>query len=75
MNRGRLIGGLICLILAGILAVLYVVLPPDSMMFTVGESNMPWVPALILGIVGVLLLATAFRGEGETTQATPEEVR
>ena len=74
MNRGRLIGGIICLLLAGILVVLYVVLPPDRMMFTIGEANMPWVPALILGIVGVVLLATAVQSEEETAQAAAETI-
>lgn len=74
MNRGRLTGGIICLALAGLLAVLNMTLPPDNMMFTVGERNMPWIPVLILGIVGVALLATAGRGAERPAQAAEEIV-
>jgi hypothetical protein len=42
--------------------VLNIVLPADELMFTVGDQNMPWVPAVILGIVGVVLLITAGGG-------------
>jgi len=38
MNKSRLIGGVICLALAGLLAVLNVVLPADKLMFTVGDT-------------------------------------
>jgi protein-S-isoprenylcysteine O-methyltransferase Ste14 len=62
MNKGRLIGGLICLALAALLGVLNVVLPADELMFTVGDENMPWVPPVILVIVGVVLLVTAVSG-------------
>ena len=62
MNKSRLIGGIICLAVAVVLAVLTFVLPADSMMFTVGDRNMPIVPAIALGIVGIVLLATAGRG-------------
>jgi len=59
MNRTRLIWGVICLVLAGMLAVLNLTLPPESLMFQVGDQNMPWIPAVVLGIVGIVLLATA----------------
>jgi hypothetical protein len=74
MNTGRLIAGIICLILAGILAVANLVLPLDRLMFTVGEANMPWVPAIILGIVGIALLATAVGGQKEPAQAEQPEI-
>jgi len=32
-------------------------------MFTVGEENMPWVPAVILGILGFVFLAAGVRGK------------
>ena len=38
-------------------------------MFQIGDVNMPWIPPIILGIVGIVLLATAFRG----TEAQDEE--
>ena len=59
MNKSRLVGGIICLALAGLLAVLNIVLPADKLMFTVGDTNMPWVPPVVLGIVGLGLLITA----------------
>ena len=75
MNKGQVIGGIICLALAALLGVLNVVLPADKLMFTVGEENMPWVPVAILGVVGILLLATAGRGgqqaRGQATRAEP----
>ena len=69
MNKSRLIGGLICLVIAGLLTVANLRLPPENLMFQVGDVNMPWIPPIVLGIVGIVLLATAFRG----TQAQEEE--
>ena len=60
MNKGRLIGGIICLALAGLFGVLYFSLPPDRFMFMVGDRNMPYIPAIILGIVGTILVVSAF---------------
>ncbi|HUW09741.1 MAG TPA: hypothetical protein VM537_08425 [Anaerolineae bacterium] len=68
MNKSRLIGGIICLAIAALLAVLNLTLPADNMMFTVGDRNMPWVPVVILGIVGIWLLATAGRGAQRAAQ-------
>ncbi len=56
MNKSRLIGGIICLAVAGLLAVLNCRLPPDKLMFMVGGIN---VPMIILAILGLLLLITA----------------
>lgn len=76
MNRSRLIWGIICLILAAVIGVLSFTLPPDSMIFYAGEENLRWVPAVVLGILGIVLLATAGSGEKETTQAAqPEAVQ
>jgi hypothetical protein len=73
MNRGQVAGGIICLALAALLAVLNLRLPADEIMFNVGGQNMPWLPVAGLGVVGVLLLATAGRGrrraQGETAPA------
>jgi len=68
MNKSRLIGGIICLALAVLLAVLNLRLSPDKLMFTVGDTNMPWVPPVVLGIVGIVLLATVGSGAQETGQ-------
>ena len=62
MNRGRLVGGIICLAAGALLGVLSFVLPADSMIFYAGEENLRWLPAVILGILGVGLLATAGSG-------------
>jgi hypothetical protein len=59
MNKSRAILGVICLALAGLLAVLNFTLPPEDMMFTVGDQNMPWVPVAILGVLGFILLGSA----------------
>lgn len=59
MNVSRLIGGIVCLLIAALLAVLYFVLPTDRMVFMVGEKNLSWLPPVILGIVGIILVASA----------------
>jgi hypothetical protein len=61
MNKSRLIGGIICLAVAGLLAALNVVLPADKMIFMVGDTNMPYVPPVVLGIVGLGLIITSWR--------------
>lgn len=68
MNKSKLIWGIICLVLAGVLAVLNLTLPPESLMFQIGDQNMPWVPPVALGIAGIVLLATAGESEKETAQ-------
>jgi hypothetical protein len=75
MNVGRLVGGLICLAIAALLAVLTYTLPEDQMMFMIGDQNMPIVPAIILGIVGVVLVATARTGKdsARAEAAQPEK--
>ncbi len=75
MKKVQIIGGIACLVVAVILAVLYFTLPPESLMFQVGESNLPWVPPIIFGIIGIILLATVRKEEepmqGQVT-AKPE---
>ena len=66
MNRSRLIWGIVCLAIAGLLAVLNLRLPADEIMFQVGDQNMPWVPVAILGVLGVVLLASAGLGSSTT---------
>ena len=61
MNKSRLIGGIICLALAVLLAVLAVALPADKMIFMVDDANMPYVPAIGLGIVGLGLIITSWK--------------
>jgi len=74
MNKTRLIWGIICLALAGVLVVLNSTLPPEDLMFMIGDTNMPWVPPVVLGIVGIVPLATAGRGGQPSGETTPPEV-
>jgi heme A synthase len=60
MNRGSLIGGIVCLALAVLLAILNWQLPADKMMFMIGDRNAPMVPVAILAAVGVALIVGAF---------------
>lgn len=70
MNKLRLVLGIGSIVLAAILATLYFTLPSDSMMFSVGKTNVPWAPAVIFLIVGIWLLVTAV---GQGARAEPAE--
>jgi LPXTG-motif cell wall-anchored protein len=59
VKKTNIIWGVVCLVLAAVLEVLNLVLPPESTMFYVGEENMRWVPVVGLAIAGIVLLATA----------------
>lgn len=59
MNKSNLIWGIICLGIAGVLTIANLRLPAEDLMFQVGAVNMPWVPPVVLAIVGIVLLATA----------------
>jgi hypothetical protein len=61
MDKGKVVGGLICLAVAALLGVLYVVLPAGDVVFMVGDDNVIWVPILVLAGIGVALLSTAWR--------------
>jgi hypothetical protein len=70
MNKSRLIVGIVLLAIAALLAVLTIALPGGKMVFMVGDTNIPLLPAVILGILGLVLLVTARQSEtGETTAA------
>ena len=56
MDKGRLAGGIICLLLAALLAVLSWRLPAEKLMFVVGGIN---IPMIILAVLGVVLLIFA----------------
>ena len=73
MNKSQLIWGTICLALAVLLGVLTLVLPPANLTFQIGDQNMPWIPAIVLGIVGIVLLATAgSSGQASVAAKQPE---
>jgi hypothetical protein len=63
MNKSKLIWGVILLVITGGLVVANLALPPEDLMFQVGDANLPWVPPVVLGIVGIVLLATANQPE------------
>ncbi len=69
MNKTRFIWGIICLVLSGMLAVLTIALPPEDIVFMIGNTNMPWIPPVALGIVGIVLLGTAFTGSQAAAEA------
>ena len=63
MNKGSLVGGIVCLAAAAYLAVLNWQLPADKLMFMVGGIN---VPMIILAVVGLgLLIAAVMRQRGQ----------
>jgi len=74
MNKSRTIGGIICLLIAGGLAIANLRLPPENLMFQIGGQNMPWVPVIVLVIVGTVLLATAGIGQEEVQRESKPEV-
>jgi hypothetical protein len=72
MNKGRLVGGIICLALAVLLGALNLTLPAEDLMFQIGDENMPWVPVAALAVVGIVLLATAGFGGQEVATPAPK---
>jgi len=72
MNKAKLIWGIVCLLVAAVLGVLSFVLPEDSIYFYAGEENLRWVPAVILAIVGIILLATMGQPAEKKDEAKPE---
>jgi len=54
MDKSKAIGGVICLAIAALLTVVNLRLPPEDVMFQIGDVNMPWVPPIVLGILGFL---------------------
>jgi hypothetical protein len=74
VNRSQVIGGIICLAIAALLAVINLTLPPENVSFQIGDQNMPWVPPAILAVIGTILLATSTRqGEARTSEEGEEE--
>jgi len=63
MNKSKLIGGVICLVIAAVLTIVNLTLPEENVMFMLGDVNMPWIPPIVLTIVGIVLLATVNQSE------------
>jgi hypothetical protein len=61
MNKGRLVGAIVCLVLAGLLLVLSYVLPEGKVVFMMGDRNMPIIPVIVLAGLGVWLASTVWR--------------
>ncbi|MGA9534031.1 MAG: hypothetical protein WBR18_15020 [Anaerolineales bacterium] len=61
MNKSRLIWGIICLLVASGLAVVNLTLSSENVMFQIGDQNMPWVPVVVMAVLGIWLLATSGR--------------
>ena len=61
MNKGRLVGGIICLFAAALLGVAMFALPEGKVVFMLGDSNVPWVPVIVLAGIGVALVSTSWR--------------
>lgn len=61
MDKGKLVGGIVCLALAGLLGVLSFALPEGEVVFMIGDDNVIWVPILVLAGIGVALLSTSWR--------------
>jgi len=72
MKKSNLIGGIICLVIAGGLTFVNLTLPEENLMFMVGDINMPWVPPVVLGIIGIILLSTA--NQPEEREEAKEEI-
>lgn len=72
MNKLRLFLGIGSLIIATALLVLNLTLPSEKLWFDIGYGNMPWVPPIIFGIVGIILVATAGIGRTSEVPATQE---
>ena len=64
MNKGRLIGGILCLAVAALLIVLIFAVPEGKVVFMVNGSNVPWIPVIVLAGAGTGLVGTAFRRQG-----------
>jgi TctA family transporter len=74
MNKSRLVWGIVCISIAALLGVLYFRLPPEDLMFQIGDRNMPYLPPIILGVLGIFLLITAFSSGSADEDAEKVEI-
>jgi hypothetical protein len=73
MDKGKIAAGIICLAVAGLLAVINLRLPAEDVMFMIGDMNMPWVPPIVLGVIGIVFLASAAVGKPQEPRAPRSE--
>ena len=66
MNKIKLILGILCLVAAFGLVLANLALPPENIWFDLGYGNMPWAPPIIFALIGIVLLATSWRGDIKT---------
>ena len=64
MNKGQVIGGIVCIAIATLLAVLSFTLPEGKVVFMAGGENIPMIPVIILAAVGFGLVLLGARGRG-----------
>ena len=69
MNKSKLVWGIVLLAIAAGLTVANLTLPPENLMFQIGDTNMPWIPPVVLGIIGIILLATVNQTEEKPAAA------
>jgi hypothetical protein len=72
MKMLNLILGILALVIATALVVLNLTLPPERLWFDIGYGNMPWVPPVVFGITGIVLLATAGLGNKSEPVSAPK---
>jgi uncharacterized integral membrane protein len=58
MNKGRLVGGIVCLALSALLLMLTFA-QPGKVVFMIGDRNVPMVPVIVLAGIGGALMSSA----------------
>lgn len=74
MNKSNLIWGIICLVIAAALAMANLTLPPEDLMFQIGDKNISWLPVVVLAILGVILISTSNQGEEKVKEGEQAKV-
>jgi len=75
MNKSKFIWGAVCLVIGAGLVVANLTLPSGNIMFQIGDQNMPWIPPVVLAIVGIVLIAGSNqKGETEMSEQTSKPV-
>jgi hypothetical protein len=72
MKKLNLFLGILSLLIAAGLTYANLTLPPENLMLMVGDQNIPWLGPVIFGVVGIILLATAPKGETQMADNAPK---